>query len=157
MFSDAWHKQCLNTEEESKRLRTRVRQIESEIEAFLGRVVQTQENVTVRAYERKIVELQSERALVAERIETIAVPHKKFEDMFELSMRFLANPHDVWKKGGHFAKRTVLRLAFARPLSFDREKGVRTAETTLPFKALRFLASSESKMVHPRGFEPLTP
>ena len=50
-------------------------------------------------------------------------------------------------------KRSVLRMVFARPLGFSRKTGLRTPETTLPFKALRFLSTSDCKMVPIDGIE----
>lgn len=77
-----------------------------------------------------------------------------FEEMFELSMGFLASPYEIWEKGGFDLRRTVLRLVFAAPLEYSRKDGVRTPETTFPFKALRFLEDSNLKMVRAAGLEP---
>ena len=46
-------------------------------------------------------------------------------------------------------KRTVLRLVFSAPLSFCRKEGLRTPETTLPFKALRYISGMDCKVVPP--------
>ena len=50
----------------------------------------------------------------------------------------------------------MLKLVFLERLPYDRKSGFRTAETTLPFKALEYISEGESKMARPRGFEPLT-
>ena len=73
--------------------------------------------------------------------------------MFELLISFLASPGKIWEKGPYELKRTVIRLAFAAPLNVSRETGLRNAETTLPFKALRFLSTSKSQMVLHCGVE----
>jgi len=39
-------------------------------------------------------------------------------------------------------------------LIYDRKEGFRTAETTLPFKALGWFSGSKIEMVEPGGFEP---
>ncbi len=155
MFREAWDRYRSNSKEEASRHRTRLRQIDTEINSLIDRAARTQHDETARAYETRIAELRSETAVLQEKLANRDLPEGNFDKMFELSMAFLSNPWKIWEKGSYELKRTVLRLAFATPLSVSREMGLRTAETTLPFKALRFLSTSESQMVHLRGFEPL--
>ena len=51
----------------------------------------------------------------------------------------------------------MLKLVFLERLPYDRKSGFRTAETTLPFKALEYISGGESKMARPAGLEPATP
>ena len=157
LFREAWDKRAGIAESEASRLKTRSRQIEGEIETFLDRIVRTQSDVTVGAYEKKISALQSEKAVIDHQTQVVASPKLSFTETFELSMRFLANPYEIWTKGGILIKRSVLRMVFAHALGFSRQTGLRTPETTFPFKALRFLATSDCKMVPPAGLEPATP
>ncbi len=147
LFREAWDKRAGIAENELGRLKTRSRQIEREIETFLDRIVRTQSDVTVGAYEKKISELQSEKSLIDNQAQFVVSPRLSFSQAFELSMRFLVNPYEIWIKGGIVIKRSVLRMVFAQPLGFSRKTGLRTPETTFPFKALRFLATSDCKMV----------
>ena len=156
MFRDAWGRNRTNAHEEVSRHRIRLRHIETEISSLIDRAARTQHDETARAYEKRIAELRSETALLEEKVANQKVPDGNFDKMFELSMAFLASPWDIWEKGSYEVKRTVLRLAFAAPLSVSRKSGLRTAKTTLPFKALRFLSTSESHMVPQEGLEPPT-
>ncbi|MDE4302080.1 recombinase family protein [Phaeobacter gallaeciensis] len=156
MFRDAWDRRSSNTKEDSSRYRTRLRQIDSEVSSLIDRAARTQHEETAHAYETRIAELRSETAALEEKLAQQAVPEGKFDEMFELSMKFLASPWNIWEKGSYELKRTVLRMAFSDPLSVSRETGLRTVETTLPFKALRFLSTSESQMVPGGGIEPPT-
>ncbi len=156
MFRDAWDRCRSNSKDEATRHRTRLRQIESEIGSLVDRAARTQHDETARAYETRIAELRSETAVLEEKLANQDLPEENFDNMFELSMEFLSSPWKIWEKGSYELKRTVLRLAFAEPLRVSRETGLRTAETTLPFKALRFLSTSESQMVPPHGLEPRT-
>ena len=52
-------------------------------------------------------------------------------------------------------KRTVLKLAFAQPLRYNRNEGYRTAEITYPFKMLADFLQQKCGLVEPRGIEPL--
>ena len=154
MFRDAWDRRRSNTKEESSRYRTRLRQIDTEVSSLIDRAARTQHEETAHAYETRIAELRSETAALEEKLAQQAVPEGKFDEMFELSMKILASPCKIWEKGSYELKRTVLRMAFSDPLRVSRETGLRTAETTLPFKALRFLSTSERQMVRVEGLEP---
>ncbi len=156
MFRDAWDRHRVNAKEEATRYKTRLRQIDTEVGTLIDRAARTQHDETARAYEARIAELRSETAILKEKLTNQSIPDGNFDKIFELSMGFLASPWKIWEKGSFELKRTVLRLAFTEPLNVSRETGLRTAETTLPFKALRFLSTSESKMVPPHGLEPRT-
>ncbi|MEC8669050.1 MAG: recombinase zinc beta ribbon domain-containing protein, partial [Pseudomonadota bacterium] len=147
MFQDAWARRRSNLREEASRYRTRLRQIDTEVNSLIDRAARTQLEETAHAYETRIAELRSETANLEEKLATQAAPDGKYDEMFELSLKFLANPWNIWEKGSYELKRTVLRMAFSEPLRVSRETGLRTAETTLPFKALRFLSTTESQMV----------
>lgn len=155
MFRDAWDKRSGTAKEESKRLRTKSRQIERESSAFVERSVQTKNAAVIEAIENKIAELQSEKVKIDEVAAKTACPTRTFDEMFELAMRFLSSPYDIWEKGDLVSKRTVLRLVFSQPLALNLKEGIRTPETTFPFKVLRFLSSSDCKMAPPHGCDPL--
>lgn len=154
MFKDAWGKRESFAKQEVSRLKQSSSQLDKEISNLLHRLVQTESKDIVGAYENKISVLQSEKALVDAETSNISTPEHSFEEMFELSMRFLANPYEIWKNGSYTLKRVVLRLVFSAPLKFSRKDGVRTPETTLPFKALSFVEVSNLKMVRAVGVEP---
>ena len=52
-------------------------------------------------------------------------------------------------------KRTVLKLAFADNLAYDRNEGFRTPKTALPFKALGGFWGGKSEMARLARFERL--
>jgi hypothetical protein len=147
MFRKAWEARSQSSKSESQRLTTKVRQIGRDVESLLKRLVETQNMSTISAYENRIGELEREKVVIKEEIARLTTPLQSFEEMFELSMQFLSSPYEIWKKGGLATKRTVLRLVYAAPLVVSRKWGVRTGETTYPFKALRYLKGTDSKMV----------
>ena len=85
-----------------------------------------------------------------------AVPPKaRFDDFIEHTMAFPASPWNIYENGGIALPRTVLKLAFAEPLSYNRESGYRTDKTTFPFKVLAGISTQKCEMADRRGFEPL--
>ncbi len=153
MFQDAWGKHRSSTKDQERRYRTRIKDISDEIESLLVRVPRTKHEETAMAYENRIAELRSEARLLEEKISNQQASEGNFDKMFELSMSFLSNPYDIWKKGTYETKKTVQRLVFSAPLVTCRKEGLRTGETTIPFKALRFFSTSESKVVLLEGIE----
>jgi hypothetical protein len=156
MFRDAWDRYRSNSKDEAARHRTRLKQIDTEVASMIKRAARTQHNETAQAYEARIVELRSETAVLEEKLASQRIPEGNFDSMFELSLQFLASPWEVWGKASYELKRTIMRLVFSASINVSRETGLRTAETTLPFKALQFVSTSGSQMVHPTGFEPVT-
>ncbi len=155
VFRSAWEEKNCSVNAEAKRLRAKARQVELDVEKYLERLVRTDNEKMIFAYEARISELEHERARLEEAAQN-ARPEKTFDEMFEHSMRFLSNPYEIWKNGDFEAKRTVLKLVLSEPLVFNRKTGVRTAETSPPFKALGLLQSSQGAVVTPAGFEPAT-
>ena len=156
LFREAWEKQTGSSAEESKRLNARVRQIERDVDSYLKRLVETRNERMVAAYENQISDLEREKALLIEKAADICSPVRPFDEMFEHAMQFLANPYEIWVKGDLTTKRTVVRLVYTAPLVVSRKTGVRTGQTTYPFKALRFFERTDLQVVHPTGFEPVT-
>ncbi|KKL27939.1 hypothetical protein LCGC14_2380150, partial [marine sediment metagenome] len=157
IFRDAWDRRESWAKKEIARLRARTTQIDVESSNLLDRSARTQNDIVATAYEAKVGELQSEKAKIEAEIERMTFPARTFDEMFELAMQFLSNPYELWRKPSYTLKRMVLRLVFCHPLKFDRIDGVRTGETTLPFKALAYLKGGDLKMVPPERLELPTP
>ena len=154
LFREAWDERSSSVSSEGKRLKAKVRQIELDVENTIQRLVRTEDPSLITAYETKVVELKKEGALIDEELVRIGTPAHSFEEMFELSMKFLSSPYDIWEKGDLTVKKTVLRLVFSCPLTVSRKTGVQTGETTYPFKALDYLETINPNMVRIKGLEP---
>lgn len=151
MFRDAWNARSRTSAAETKRLAANVRQIGQDIENLLRRIVQTDNENITSAYERHIIELQKEKAVIEEEASRLVDVDQSFDEMFELAMSFLSNPYSIWEKGDLSTKKTVLRLVYSKPLTVSRKTGVQTGIPSLPFKTLQFLEQTNLKVAHPRG------
>jgi len=130
--------------------------IDRQIENLLGRIVETDSKTVVSAYETKIAKLEQEKRITREKLEKYARNSKSPEEYLEPALKFLANPWNIWASGDYFLRRMVLRLAFSERIAYCREKGYRTAKTSLPFKVLEGFCASKSEMVGLLGLEPRT-
>ena len=156
MFKNAWEQRraqavAIAKSHESERVK-----VASQIDALVNRIVDATSPAVVAAYEKRITELERTKAVLAEKSQRGAQPARRFEDMFELAMRFLASPSKIWEMGKIEYQKLVLRLAFADCLLYCPKSGFRTPQTSLPFKVLQGVGNAVGKMARPKGFEPLT-
>lgn len=151
VFRDLWEARLNRALLDETHLKHRIIEIDKQSEAFLERIVATTAAPVIAAYEKKIASLAEERLLVAEKLEQIAPPPERFEQMFELAWRFLSSPWKIWRSEVLHLQRLVLRLAFASPLAFDRKTGYRTPDLALPFKVLAGVQTPKREMVPQKG------
>ena len=133
-----------------------VHALEKKIEKVVDRIVNASSDRMISALEERLASLESEKVTLAEKAQNMAKPRGTFEEIFELSMRFLGNPYKLWTYGSLEEKRLVLKLTFARNLAYVRKQGFRTPNLSMPFKLLSKIPSADFKMVPAEGFEPPT-
>jgi site-specific DNA recombinase len=126
MFKDAWETQTAKTADSLKAFKEEARKAEKEIGDLIKRVMEATSPRVVQAYESRIDELEKRKLILEEKASRTHVPRHSFEKILELSMLFLANPCKLWALGPFEVKRTVLKLAFAGPIYYDRNEGART-------------------------------
>ena len=155
LFRDLWEQRVAYSKAESKSMTAEVSQIDRKIDQLVDRLVDADSDAVVRALEKRIGSMETDKAALEEKIANCGRPLQDYDEVFEHSMTFLSNPWNIWENGGMAHRHTVLKLAFADQLAYDRETGFRTPDISLPFKALGDICSGERKMAHLRGFEPL--
>ncbi|MEL6369149.1 MAG: recombinase family protein [Pseudomonadota bacterium] len=154
MFADAWEQQRARSKDAGKTLKADLVRIETEIAGLIDRIVAADQPLVVAAYEARIDRLERDKLVLTERIEKSGGPKRPFEEMFELSLRFLSNPWNLWEKGSLENKKTALRLAFQGPLIYCRKTGFRTPETSFIFNMLEGESAMKSRLAETKGFEP---
>ena len=154
MFADAWKMRLKQAHTAKDTLATQIKDIDEQIEVLLDRVVDASGESLVRAYEAKVEKLEKQKLLLADQAAQAVPPKGRFDDFIEHTMTFLASPWNIYENGGIALRRTVLKLAFAEPLSYNRESGYRTAKTTFPFKVLAGISTQKCEMVGDPGIEP---
>ena len=138
-------------------MKAEISQIDRKIEQLTDRLVEAESQSAVRAYEKRLGDLDTKRHLLKEKISNCGKPLHTYEETFEHSMTFLSNPWKIWENGSIEYRQTVLKLAFADQLAYDRENGFRTPKLSLPFKALEDICSGNEEMAHRGRFELPTP
>ncbi|WP_167601821.1 hypothetical protein [Celeribacter sp. HF31] len=108
-------------------------------------------STVIKAYEKKIGQIEQEKLLLAEKAEQTGKPKATFEQMFELAIRLPASLWKVWETGRFDLQRLVLRLAFADRLAYCRTEGFRTPEVSFLFKVLRGESMPDCKMAETKS------
>ena len=126
---------------------------------MLDRIVQAKLPAVASAYEQKIGALQQQKTLTEDKLARFDAEERadqgSFESAHRTALAFLENPWILWCSERFQDKRAVLKLAFAAPVTYDRNKGYRTIEKSIPFKALEGVLPAQNaencKMVPPGG------
>lgn len=151
MFRDLWDAKMANSNLQGKTLQGEIRAIEKKVDQLLDRIVDATNDSVVAAYERKIKELEMEKALAKDRIAHCGKPLASFGETYRTAFDFLANPCKLWHSPNLADRRAVLKLVFAERLTYARNGGYQTAKISTPFKMLGDINMSKKEMVPRRG------
>ncbi len=99
LFRDLWEQRARTMKEHGKAMKAELSQIDRKVAQLMDRLVETDSDSVIKAYEKRIGDLETERMVIRERIEKCGTPLQTYEETFEHSMMFLANPWNLWEKG----------------------------------------------------------
>ncbi len=154
MLRKVWNARITQLQAGFSRLTQDVAKMDKQIDGLLDRIVEAESPSVISAYEARIAKLDKQKLQAQEKLQNPPDFSKGFDELFELSLQILANPWKIWESGRLTLRRTILKLAFAEPVSYCRKTGLRTPKTTLPFKALGDIHRGKCEMAETVGFEP---
>ena len=157
IFKELWDQRAATMKKQAQTMKAELSQIDRKTAQLMDRLIEADSDGVIRAYENHIGKLESERALINEKIAKCGRPLQTYEDTFEHALEFLASPWNIWENGGIEHRQTVLKLGFADQLAYDRDNGFRTPKLSLPFKTLACICMGNKDMARRGGFEPPTP
>ncbi|WP_298261301.1 hypothetical protein [uncultured Litoreibacter sp.] len=143
MFKDAWTAPLGQAKDVTCSVKHQITEVEKQIEGLLGRIMQASNDAVIDAYEDKIGELEKTKVRLTDSLAYQAPPQGRFEEMLELSLKFLPSPWKLWESGQPELCRTLLRLAFTEGFSYHRIEGAITPKISMPFKALGVLGGGD--------------
>ena len=88
-------------------------QLERQIDGYLEKVLDVSSDRVMKAFDRKIGQLEQQKLLATEKLENGFHSQKSADEMLEHPMQFLANPCKLWENSNTALQKLVLRLAFA--------------------------------------------
>ena len=154
MIRDIWDTKLATTRQQTAALVRELKAAEKQGEQLLDRVVEATSDAIIAAYERRLKEIEAQKAVLREKIASFGKPLAPFVETYRTAFAFPANPCNLWHSPRIEDRRAVLKLCFAGRLPYDRKDGYRTAEISMPFKLLGELKMNETEMVPRRGLEP---
>ncbi len=140
---DIWHQRMKDLVVITKQREQGLQIVADEKEAFIARVVTTQNEVVIKEYEKKIEELSIKEIALKEKIKKVNTPRISFETALNKVFEVLENPYFKWEKGDLYEKRLVLKLVFTELLRFDYHQGFETASLALPLRVFEHFVNSK--------------
>lgn len=147
IFRDQWDARLTNSRSQGATLEKDIKLVERKIEQLLDRVVEATSDSVVRAYEKRIQDLEMQKAIMRDKIANCGKPLKSFNEAYRTAFDFLANPCKLWHSPHIEDRRAVLKLVFAEALPYARGEGYRTAQISMPFKMLGGMKMAENEVV----------
>lgn len=132
MFTDAWATRLFEAESASESAHKQIKDVEKQIEALLDRIVDAGSPSVITAYESRIDKLEREKLVLKDNAENGMQPQGHQIEFIEPALKFHSSPWNIYKKERFALRQTVLRLAFAESLRYNRENGYRTAKLPFP-------------------------
>ena len=152
MFRDCWDQQLAQSVAKVDTFKQEALAAEAKINQLVERIMDASNPRVIAAYETNIEKLEREKLVYEEKARAKPQTRYGFDELFELSIRFLASPCKIWDSGRIEMQRLVLKLTFSEHLHYCRETGFRTPQTTVPFSFLGDFMKKD-KMVLPGRIE----
>jgi site-specific DNA recombinase len=154
MFRDLWDGKLAGQRTQGGELKKELALIERKVDALLDRIVDADSDSIVKAYEKRIRDLETQKAVMRNRIANCGRPLASFSETYRTAFDFLANPCRLWHSEKLEDRRAVLKLVFAERLTYVRGEGYRTAQISMPFKLMEGIDMKKNGMVPLAGIEP---
>ncbi len=136
MFRHAWDQRRAQAKEAIKSGQRQLKEFDKQIDTLLSRIMESTNATVIGTYETKIGALEKQKIILGEQLAHQAEPKGTYEEKLEPVLTFLSSPWKLWETGHTALRCTVLKLAYADRIQYDRFEGPRTPQIALPFKAL---------------------
>lgn len=146
MFETWWNYRQAQIAQRGKALEDEIRKLDTKIEQLMDRLVETDGDAMIKAYETRIKKLEIDKAVLVEKSGQSLRPMRSFDAALRTALDFIAKPHKLWSSGRLSERHAVLKLAFPGGFQYHRNTGLRTGETPLPFKVLGGLTNKRFQL-----------
>jgi len=109
-------------------LQAEIKQLEKQKEQLLDRLVATNNQSVIAAYENRIEAIDRKTTKITDQSRQAAQPNGTFKEIYRTAFSFLANPCSLWASDRLEDKRAVAKLVIADTLTYKRNQGYRTAK-----------------------------
>ncbi|MDA0781156.1 MAG: hypothetical protein O2970_01445 [Proteobacteria bacterium] len=133
LVKDIWDNEQSGNGINREALQQSIKNIEHQIEQLFDRIVKAESETLIKAYETKVMKLETEKASLEAKLANFSAGPMSFEESFQTVFDFLENPQKLWHSDDLLDRRLLLKLVFTRPLAYQRNEGFQTASIVLPF------------------------
>ena len=127
MFRDAWHTQSERVLLDAQASRSEIAKAEKEIDTLVKRIMATDNQRVISAYEDRIDELEKSKLVWADKASQKPPKDDTFFHKVEPALLLLANPYKLWASGSFEVKRIVLKMAVQGKILYHWNEPVSTA------------------------------
>lgn len=92
MLADLWERKQADVVSQTKAMKAKLHQIDSQIDQCLDRIVETKVSSITRALENKVQKLENEKLVLQERIANVAAPEGDLDRRVGSALAFLQSP-----------------------------------------------------------------
>lgn len=139
MFEDCWKIQTARAAETIEALKTEANKVEGQITKLVDRIVDATNPRVVSAIEKRIDEMERQQVILREKAANSQKPRYSFDELFELSIRFLSSPCFIWNSGRPDLQRLVLKLVFSEHLTYSRDRRLLEHQNLVTVQYVRWL------------------
>lgn len=154
MFEVWWNYRQAQITQRGQSMEKEIRKLDQSIEQLMDRLIETDSQTMIKAYENRIKKFETDKAVLVEKSTQSLRPMRSYDAALRTALDFIATPYKIWDSGRLSDRRAVLKLAFPSGFQYHRNTGLRTAETPLPFKVLGSQGSNKIELAEKAGFEP---
>ena len=150
MLAEVWKLRGQIIAEEQEAWKAQLRAVDKEIEQTLDKIMESEKRLVIRAFEKRMDKLEQKKIVLSEKLSNGRSKILGERECLELPLQLLSNPWYLYKNGSHAVRQIVLRLAFAKPLSYCHKEAYGTPKLSIPFKVLGEIPGQNGEMV-PQG------
>ena len=154
MFKSLWEQMDARRHSNKQILQKQLKALDADKDKLIDKLMTTSIDSVITAYEQRIEKIEHDKLVLAEKIKNEGKKKGDFNKTFRTALQFLSNPYQLWHSQHYRHKRALLKLVLCEPITYDKNKGFRTAAIARPFRAVRQYGGCESRMAVREGFEP---
>lgn len=151
---DLWNQKIKDVVARNQTIQQEMKQLDKDVNGYVERIAETTQARVIKAYEKKIEELENKRIGIQENLNNAQLVNFNFETAVDVVFKFIEKPSVEWERRIFRRQQMVLKLVFTRPLTYEKGRGYGTTDFSLPFALFRQKVADNSQLVDMGGIEP---
>ncbi len=154
MFESVWNNEMSNIDRDNVGLSERRDNTENEIRQFADEMINTQNLIVKKQFEKrieeKVKELETIDGILGRNLE-YSIPYRT---SYEKIIGMIKTPYKIWEKGTVKQKQELFYFMFDGKIRYDHKIGYRTPEKACIYKLFDQLMAGKTDYVEMEGVEP---